>query len=255
MEIDLYESASQFTQVGAGISVWKRTWYIIQLLGLDGDLGKMAVKSPVDVPRKNPRIVYLEIHSPFHLEPGFIFRKSDQEEEGFNFYQMMTPCQLFPAASEMVVRLWPHVDGSITLHRADMLKILTDNLPPASRFRAHFSKRLAFYTSARDSGDVVMHFMDGTTATADVLIGADGIKSATRNSMYSRLASKADIVDQALARTLRNFKDPSWTGTYAYRSLIDAKELLRTSPNHQSATNPMIVSVVSHAPALISSVS
>ena len=52
VKIDLYESAAEFTQVGAGISVWKRTWYIIKLLGLDEDLGKMAVKPPVEKSRK-----------------------------------------------------------------------------------------------------------------------------------------------------------------------------------------------------------
>ena len=48
IEIDLYETLPRFTEIGAGISVWKRTWFIMQELGLDQILGKMAVQPPVD---------------------------------------------------------------------------------------------------------------------------------------------------------------------------------------------------------------
>lgn len=48
VHVDLFESGPQFAEIGAGISVWKRTWFIIQRLGLDATLGKMAVKPPVD---------------------------------------------------------------------------------------------------------------------------------------------------------------------------------------------------------------
>lgn len=48
VEIDLYEAAPQFVKIGAGISVWKRTWYILQLLGIDQTLGKLAVEMPED---------------------------------------------------------------------------------------------------------------------------------------------------------------------------------------------------------------
>lgn len=46
--IDLYEAAPQFTEIGAGISVWKRTWSILQTLGLDKRLGGLAVSLPMD---------------------------------------------------------------------------------------------------------------------------------------------------------------------------------------------------------------
>ena len=48
VDIDLYEALPQFTEIGAGISVWKRTWFIIKALGLDETLGKLAVRPPVD---------------------------------------------------------------------------------------------------------------------------------------------------------------------------------------------------------------
>ncbi|KAI5117644.1 hypothetical protein M0805_001300 [Coniferiporia weirii] len=203
VHIDLYESAPQFTEIGAGISVWKRTWFIMQTLGLDASLGKMAVKPPVDEPK-----------------PGFVFRKSDQKEPGLNFSQMITPY------------------GSITLHRADMLKVLTDNLPPPQAFQAHFSKKLISYKQATDT--VTLHFSDGTSAQADLLVGADGIKSATRTTMYQILADAAGKSDPARADELRKFVQPSWTGTYGYRALVGAERLLKAYSGHQAATNPMI---------------
>ena len=48
VDIDLYEALPQFTEIGAGISVWKRTWSIIEALGLEESLVKMAVRPPVD---------------------------------------------------------------------------------------------------------------------------------------------------------------------------------------------------------------
>src|SRR5262245_35769937 len=44
--------------------------------------------------------------------------------------------------------------------------------------RTEFGKRLVSVTEAPDS--ITAHFADGTTATADVLIGADGIRSTVR---------------------------------------------------------------------------
>ena len=33
VHVDLFESGPQFAEIGAGISVWKRTWFINQKLG------------------------------------------------------------------------------------------------------------------------------------------------------------------------------------------------------------------------------
>ena len=46
IHVDLYEAGPQFSEIGAGITVWKRTWKIMQLLGLDGQLGEIAMKVP-----------------------------------------------------------------------------------------------------------------------------------------------------------------------------------------------------------------
>jgi salicylate hydroxylase len=38
IEIDLYEQAAQITEIGAGITVWPRTWDILKSLDLEEDL-------------------------------------------------------------------------------------------------------------------------------------------------------------------------------------------------------------------------
>ena len=43
IQIDLYESGPEITTVGAGISVWARTWAIMRALGLYEELANEAV--------------------------------------------------------------------------------------------------------------------------------------------------------------------------------------------------------------------
>ncbi|KIK50757.1 hypothetical protein GYMLUDRAFT_147374, partial [Collybiopsis luxurians FD-317 M1] len=38
IEIDLYEQAAQIAEIGAGITIWPRTWDVLKSLGLEGDL-------------------------------------------------------------------------------------------------------------------------------------------------------------------------------------------------------------------------
>lgn len=38
VQVDIYESAPQLTQIGAGITLWPRAWNILEKLGLDAAL-------------------------------------------------------------------------------------------------------------------------------------------------------------------------------------------------------------------------
>lgn len=121
-----------------------------------------------------------------------------------------------------------------------MLKILVDNLPKG--FRAHFNKRLVAYTQTDNESSVTLQFADGATAQADLLIGADGVNSTTREIMYTDFAEaamRAGNVDEAMR--LRNNIPASWTGTYAYRSLLDMEKFQKFAPGHQAATVPLFV--------------
>lgn len=63
----------------------------------------------------------------------------------------------------------------LTVHRGDFHELLVKALPGEA---VAFGKNL---TRVEDRGnDVLMHFSDGTTETADIVIGADGVNSRVR---------------------------------------------------------------------------
>ncbi len=66
----------------------------------------------------------------------------------------------------------------LTVHRGDFHKLLIDALPGD---RIVYDKHL---TKVEDRGDVVvMHFADGTTEEAEIVIGADGVNSRIREEL------------------------------------------------------------------------
>jgi salicylate hydroxylase len=83
-----------------------------------------------------------------------------------------------------------------TVHRADLLDVLAAALPEGI---ASLAKRCVSVESTGSSA--VARFADGTEAEADVIIGADGIHSAVRTSLFGPDA-------------------PRFTGKICYRSVI-----------------------------------
>ena len=129
------------------------------------------------------------------------------------------------------------------MHRAEMVDVLVRNLPASCT--VHTSKRLVKYT---DSGmSYTLHFADGTKATADVIIGADGIKSKTRAAMYD-YAHQRECAKKTSARREECERcgkaTPKWTGTIAYRYLIPAEKLREIAPRHHAleCVSPLSVS-------------
>lgn len=91
--------------------------------------------------------------------------------------------------------------GLSSVHRARFLDELASLIP---KDIAHFGKRLESFESEA-SGMLTLVFEDGTTAEADALVGADGVRSRVRQL----LLGKESVLD-----------DLSFTGKYAYRGLI-----------------------------------
>ena len=46
IEVDIYEAGASLVQNGPGCGVWLRTWHILQKLGLDEDLARIAGMQP-----------------------------------------------------------------------------------------------------------------------------------------------------------------------------------------------------------------
>ena len=83
-----------------------------------------------------------------------------------------------------------------TVHRADLLDVLAAALPAGI---ASLGKKCVSVESGESSATA--RFADGTTAEADVIIGADGIHSAVRTTLFGPDA-------------------PRFTGKICYRSVI-----------------------------------
>jgi salicylate hydroxylase len=97
--------------------------------------------------------------------------------------------------------------GQAGVHRAHFLDELVKLLPEDI---AHFGKRFQSLEKGSD-GRWQIKFEDGSSATADAVIGCDGIKSSVRKWMYG-----ADHPCSA----------PTYTHKYAYRALVPMKEAI-----------------------------
>ncbi|KAI0745659.1 FAD/NAD(P)-binding domain-containing protein [Earliella scabrosa] len=200
IQVDVYEAAAQFKEIGAGVMIWARTWEILSLLGMSEDFARIAHARP-------------------DKSPGFDYRKSDQPTEGSRFY-------LFQVSY-----------GCIRFHRAQFLDVLVDHLPEGV---AHFGKRLSSYAHTptahgRDT-QITLYFSDGTTASCDLLVGCDGIKSTIRKQMLEEHVHKRGGDPELLQHI-----DPVWTGTIAYRGLIPVERLIKPNgKKHRTIDSPMM---------------
>jgi len=189
--VDVYEAADRFKEIGAGVMIWSRTWKILEQLGLGPAFSKIAHAPPDG-----------------SVATGFDFRRSDQPQEGFRVHLMQMPY------------------GCIRFYRVDFLDAFVHALPSNV---THFGMRLVSYS--QHAGTVSLKFLDDTTATCDLLVGCDGIKSCIRAQIFK------EAFDRSGDSELLKFIDPVWTGTTAYRGLIPVESL---PPLHRSIADPMM---------------
>ena len=115
-------------------------------------------------------------------------------------------------------------DGPSSMHRQHMIAVLERHLPTSCK--VHSRKQLVSYLEPEQedihsTSPIRLEFADGTTAITDVLIGADGVRSAVRKTMFEAAAeengdSKMD---------LKQYIDATFTGMTVYRSLVSAEML------------------------------
>ncbi|EGO23290.1 hypothetical protein SERLADRAFT_440027 [Serpula lacrymans var. lacrymans S7.9] len=198
--IDLYEAQAEITTVGAGVTVWRRTREIMIELGLYSELSEVTTRSS-------------DTSHPY----GPTFRKSDILEGGFKWFDL----------------LFGYEPSS--LHRLDLVNLLIRHLP--SSCTIHTMKRLKAY-ARDDSGGLALalKFADESTAITDVLIGADGIRSATRRALFEGLA-KASLPG---LQNVSEYVNAMWTGTIVYRSLIPTENLEKLYPGNSATKNMML---------------
>jgi len=117
-------------------------------------------------------------------------------------------------------------------HRADLQEVLLSHVSSMVEFQ--LNHRLINYTESEEG--IKLEFKNGKTATCDILVGADGINSVVRKVL---LAGKRGL-DSSSEEALLNAA-PVWTGTWAYRGLVDSEIVRREFPNHPALSKPTLV--------------
>jgi salicylate hydroxylase len=142
--------------------------------------------------------------------------------------------------------MFPAPAGPVGFRRAQFLEIIASHLD-TERVTTHFSKRLESYVHDDANKTVRMTFTDGSVATADVLVGCDGINSNIRYQLLETAAVGAEISGSkegaSTAEKFRNVKVPVWTGIKANRTIVPREALLKRCPNFRALSGMMLVSV------------
>ncbi|KIK61102.1 hypothetical protein GYMLUDRAFT_243779 [Collybiopsis luxurians FD-317 M1] len=200
IQVDLFEAATRFVAIGAGIVTWPRTWSVFRALGLKEEMLE-ALKEKEKCNHEQ------------ETRPAWQFRMSDRKE-GVPFHEV-------------------HIEGAkaTNLHRQQLLDLLLDNLP--SHCRVHFGHRLV--ACEEDEKGVELRFLNGIVASFDLVIAADGLKSVVRQTV----AGIKPLLDVTAEENFIR-EDILHTGQSAFRGLIPREQLIAVNPNHRALHTPTI---------------
>jgi salicylate hydroxylase len=169
IKVRLFEQAQQFGEVGAGISLSQPASRGLFSLGL-----KDAIVKAADVPQR----------------AGAVDFATGIPEDGPDLMQASRDAGEIPYYYQ--------------IHRADLHQILSDAVTANDPGTIAHNKRIVDAAQDADSATAVFH--DGTSATGDVLLGADGINSRVRACLFGD-------------------EQPRFTGQVAYRFLVPVAEV------------------------------
>ena len=141
-DVEVYEQAPELSEIGAGIQLSANAMHVLNDLGLGKAIAELSVR------------------------PGaYVFRLHDSGEI----------IGQFPLADEH-----ERLNGAPynQLHRADLHDLLAAKARDFNKDVVRLNRRVAGFEES-DAG-VELFFTDGSRARGDLLIGADGVKSAVR---------------------------------------------------------------------------
>lgn len=159
--VKIFERASAFGEVGAGVQITPNAVKVLRDLGLGDGLDKVAFRPEAIIGRN------------WKTGRSSFSTKLDSEFESF-----------YGA---------PYVQ----VHRADLLDLLVGTLPPDI---SHFGTEVVSVTNEA-AGGATIHFADGTSEHADLVVGADGVRSAVQASLFGPTS-------------------PRYTGNMCFRALV-----------------------------------
>lgn len=194
VSVQIYEAAAAFKEVGLGLTI-----------------GPAAHRA---MPLIDPQIraIYDSLITTHADSPGY---------ERFRQTWFEVVWATGAKAGDVLMDLKALPSGQTTVRRADFLDALVGLIPPEI---AHFGKRLVELVETPKGVDLA--FEDGTTASADVVVGCDGIKSKVKEFMIP------DEYKNAL---------PQYSGMYGYRAVLDMDTMIEAVGEHRARVSTMYV--------------
>lgn len=170
IDVELFERADTLSEVGAGIQLSPNGMKVLARLGLDARAEAMAFR-------------------PEALE----MRLGTSGTQVFSI----------PMGEGARAR---YGAPYLHIHRADLMALLSDALAATAPGAVHLGRHLTGLD--QDADRVTARFADGSTATGDVLIGADGIHSQVQATLFGASPAR-------------------FTGNVAWRLVVPADDRLR----------------------------
>jgi salicylate hydroxylase len=153
VDVQIYEAAHKFSEIGAGIGVGRNAQRALELLG--DDVYAAYKKQATDAP----------------------FRICNGNAKGELASSVLVP---------------PNGKASqSTVHRAKFLDALVELVP--SGWAHFDKRLVNIEDKTAEGGSLILNFKDGTTVEADAVIGADGIHSHTREHVLDDVPGKEDF--------------------------------------------------------------
>lgn len=179
LKVSVFEAAPQLGEVGAGLTISPNATHALEFVGLGP-----FMEARGDKPEAGAGLHYKTGEVLYHTQRDSSFK----QKYGAEYYQV---------------------------HRAD----LHDALAAKARERDAQVIRTghAFVGLEQAGGKVTARFANGATATSDVLIGCDGVRSVVRGALFGAEA-------------------PKFTGQVSFRGMVEAAKVMEHMVPTPSAT-------------------
>lgn len=201
--VQIYEAAPAFKEIGLGLSI-----------------GPAAYRA---MPLIDPQIrhLYDSLITTHADSPGY-----EQFRQTW-FEVVWATSHDDPNSGQVLMDLKALPTGQTTVRRADFLDALVSLIPSEV---TNFGKRLVDLhetTMANGKVEVELRFEDHTTATADLVVGCDGIKSRVKQAIIS-----PEEYHQVL---------PRYSGMYGYRAVLDMDQMVQAVGDRRARVSTMYV--------------
>ncbi|KAJ5683511.1 hypothetical protein N7462_006676 [Penicillium macrosclerotiorum] len=192
--VQIYEAAAAFAEIGLGLSI-----------------GPAAHRA---MPLIDPQIreIYDSLVTTHADSPGF-------EQYRQTWFEIVWASG--EKEGDLLMDLKALPSGQTTLRRANFLDALVNLIPPDI---VHFGKRLDSLAETADG--VQLHFDDGTSVRADVVIGCDGIKSKVKESMLPEESK---------------YTQPQYSGMYGYRAVLDMDDMVKAVGDQRAKVSTLYI--------------